>query len=165
MLQLNLSEIVAHKKKLSSNVVALLCLIAGNSFFQSTVFCCFTKVVAAIHSSMDTVFFRRALATMNCKYTMYLTDISVSVCVCLRLSTAKAVWGPNSRRQIKNCVLKMFLYSAKSLHCYFSMKHRAFLISRFILFTHLKRAKPRLNYLYVAFSYHYQASLSVRAKS
>ena len=87
------------------------------------------------------------------------------VCVCLRLSTAKAVWGPNSRRQIKNCVLKMFLYSAKSLHCYFSMKHRAFLISRFILFTHLKRAKPLLNYLYVAFSYHYQASLSVRAKS
>ena len=46
-------------------------------FFQSTVFLDFTKEVAATHSSMDVVLFRRALATINCKYKMYLTDISI----------------------------------------------------------------------------------------
>ena len=70
----NLSEISAHKKRLWSTVVVpkkpfypcrLLCLIVGNSFFQSTVFLYFKKVVAAILSSADTVFFRRALARMN----------------------------------------------------------------------------------------------------
>ena len=49
----------------------LLCLIAGNSFFQSTGF--FFSLVAAIHLSVDTVFFRRALAAINCLYIMYLT--------------------------------------------------------------------------------------------
>ena len=46
-------------------------------FFQGAMFLYFTKVVVVIHSSMDTVFFRRALATMNCVYTTYLTDISI----------------------------------------------------------------------------------------
>ena len=46
-------------------------LVAENCFFfQSTVFLYFTKVVEANHSLMSTVFFRRALATTNCKYTM-----------------------------------------------------------------------------------------------
>ena len=62
--------------------------------------------------------------------------VCVCVCVCLRPSTVKAIWGWNSRGQINDFVLKTFLSSAKSLHRYFSMKHRAFLISRFILFTH-----------------------------
>ena len=35
------------------------------------------KAVATIHSSMDTAFFRRARAAMNCQYTMYLTDIPI----------------------------------------------------------------------------------------
>ena len=61
----NLSEMAAHKKGLRIEVVvpkkhfflcSLLCLIAGNTFFQSTVFLYFTKAVAAIHSLMDTVF-------------------------------------------------------------------------------------------------------------
>ena len=33
----------------------------------------FTKVVAVNHSSIDTLFLRRALATINCKYKMNLT--------------------------------------------------------------------------------------------
>ena len=81
-----LSEIAAFKKRLWSKVVVpkkhlfscrLMCLIAWSSFFQSRVFLYFTKVVVAIHSSMDTAFFRRALATIICVYTMYLTDISI----------------------------------------------------------------------------------------
>ena len=32
----------------------------------------FTKVAAAIHSLVDRAFFKRALAAMNCVYTMYL---------------------------------------------------------------------------------------------
>ena len=79
----NLSQIAAHKKRLWSKVVVpnfffpfkLLCLVVGNSFFQSAMFFYFTKVVAVIHISMDTVFFKRTLAAMNCVYTMYLTDI------------------------------------------------------------------------------------------
>ena len=39
----------------------------------------FTKVVLVNHSLMNTVFFRRALATTNCKYTMYFTVISIKV--------------------------------------------------------------------------------------
>ena len=35
----------------------------------------FTKVVAANHSSTDTLFLRRALATVNCIYKMNLTDL------------------------------------------------------------------------------------------
>ena len=34
----------------------------------------FTKVVAANHSSTDTLFLRRAIATINCIYKMNLTD-------------------------------------------------------------------------------------------
>ena len=93
----NLSEIEARKKDFDpSSVVVpkklffsfrLLYLIAGNRFFQSTVFLYFTKVVAANHSSMDTVFFRSALATINCKYTMYLTDISISGALLFQRST------------------------------------------------------------------------------
>ena len=60
----NLSEMAAHEKGLWSGVVApkiifpciLLCLIAGNSFFQSTVFLYFLKVVATFRSLMDAVF-------------------------------------------------------------------------------------------------------------
>ena len=54
----------------------LLYSITGTSFFQSS-FPFFTKVVAVIHSSIDTVFFRRALAAMTFVYTLYLTDISI----------------------------------------------------------------------------------------
>ena len=54
----------------------LLHLLSKNSFFQSTEVLYFTKVLESNHSSMDTVFFRRALANKNCIYTMYLTDIS-----------------------------------------------------------------------------------------
>ena len=60
--------------------------------------------------------------------------------------------------------------SAKFHHCYFSMKHRAFLNGRFIMFTHQKRAKLDLTSLmcvslsnYEASSYHYQTSASFRA--
>ena len=35
----------------------------------------FTKVVGAIHSSTDTLFLRRAIATINCIYKMNLTDL------------------------------------------------------------------------------------------
>ena len=61
--------------------------------------------------------------------------VCVCVCVCLRPSTVKAlyVWGWSSRGQINDVVLKTFLSSVKSLHRYFSMKHRAFLISLSIL--------------------------------
>ena len=63
----NLSEIVAYEKRLWFKVVVpkkkktffpyrFLCLIAGNSFIQSSVFLYLTEVVAAIYSSMDTVF-------------------------------------------------------------------------------------------------------------
>ena len=67
----NLSEIEIHKKRVWSKVVAP----KKTVFFQGTVFLYFTKVAVAIHSSMDTVFFRRALAVINCVYTMYLTGI------------------------------------------------------------------------------------------
>ena len=77
----NLSEVEAHKKRLWSKVewlllrkhfpCRLLYLISRNSFFQSTEFLYFTKVLAANHSSMDTVFFRRAIANINCIYTMH----------------------------------------------------------------------------------------------
>ena len=40
-------------------------------FFHRSVFRCFTKVVGANHSSVDMVFLRRVLATINCIYTMY----------------------------------------------------------------------------------------------
>ena len=46
-------------------------------FFQSTVFNYFTKAVAAFHSSVGIVLFSKALAAINCLYTMYLTDISI----------------------------------------------------------------------------------------
>ena len=60
----NLNEMAAHKKGLWPEVVVpkifflciLLCLNAGNSFFQSTVFLYFTEVVVVIHAVMDTVF-------------------------------------------------------------------------------------------------------------
>ena len=40
-------------------------------FFFRVQFLYFTKVVAANHSSMDTLFLRRALATISCIYKMY----------------------------------------------------------------------------------------------
>ena len=53
----------------------LLLLVADNSFFQGAMFLYFAKVAAAIHSSMDRVFFKRALAARNCVYTIYLKGI------------------------------------------------------------------------------------------
>ena len=44
-------------------------------FFQGTVSLYLTKVAAAIHFLIDTVFFIRALAAVNCEYAMYLTGI------------------------------------------------------------------------------------------
>ena len=66
-----------------------------------------------------------------------LVCVCVCVCVCLRPSTAKAssAWGWNSSEQINDVVLKSLLFSVKSIHRYFSKKHRASLTSRFILFT------------------------------
>ena len=60
----NFIEMTVHKKGLWFEVVvpkkhffvSLMCLIAGNSFFQSIVFLYFTKIVTAIHFLMDTVF-------------------------------------------------------------------------------------------------------------
>ena len=65
----NLSEKAANKKRLSSKEIAsknifpctLLRLIAGNRFFQRTVFLYFTKVVTAIFSSVDAVFLEQHL--------------------------------------------------------------------------------------------------------
>ena len=80
----NLKEIAAHKKRVWSKVVVpekLFSLVGycvesqGSNFFQGTVFLYLMKVAAAIHFSMDTVFFRTALAAINCVYTMYLTGI------------------------------------------------------------------------------------------
>ena len=63
--------------------------------------------------------------------------VCVRACVRLRPSIVKAlsIWGWNSRGEINDVVLKTFLSSAKYLHRYFSMKHRAVLTGRFILFT------------------------------
>ena len=73
------------------------------------------------------------------------------MCMCLHPSTVKGsfvlVW--NFRGQINDVVLKTFLSPAKSLHSCFIMKQRVFLTSRFIWFTHWKRAKPQRNQLYV----------------
>ena len=81
--------------------------------------------------------------------------VFVYVCVCLRPSTVKAssVWGWNSRGQINDIVLKTFLSSSKSLYGQFSMKHRGFLTSCFILFIHQMWTKPRLNQLYAHLSF------------
>ena len=65
----------------------LLYLISRNSFFQSTEFLYFTKVPTANHSSMDTVFFRRAIANINFIYTAYLTDISIESVLFFQRST------------------------------------------------------------------------------
>ena len=67
----NLSEMAAHKKGLWSKVVVpkkhffcrILCLIAGSSFFQSTVF----HESSCGHPNLNgyCVYFRRALGAMN----------------------------------------------------------------------------------------------------
>ena len=75
-------------------------------------------------------------------------------CVCVRVCACVCMCVLlDSREQINNAVLKTFLSSTNSLHGYFSMKHRAFLTSRLILFTHYKREKARLNYLYVRLAF------------
>ena len=82
----------------------------------------------------------------------YRVCVCLCVCVCLFMSIHHEGFiclGLESRGQIIDVVLKTFLSFAKFLHRYFSMKHRAFLASRFILFTHQKQAKPQLNQLYV----------------
>ena len=73
----------------------------------------------------------------------------VCVCVCVYVCvhahahlcpfTMKASSVTNSwnvREQINNVVLKAFLFSTKSFDHYFRIKHKAFLISHFILFTY-----------------------------
>ena len=76
-----LRETAAHKKGLSSEVVvpkkrfflcSLLCLIAENSFFQGTMFLYFTKVVAAIHSLMDTIFILEEYLQPLINYVQYI---------------------------------------------------------------------------------------------
>ena len=66
-----------------------------------------------------------------------LMPLSTFVCVSRPFAVkASSVWNSwNIREQIKDVVLKTFLSSAKSLHRYFRMKHRAFLTSHFNLFT------------------------------
>ena len=78
--------------------------------------------------------------------------VCVCVCVCLCVYTrpftvkASSVWiSWSTRDQINDVVLKTYISNAKFLHCYSRMKHLTFLTSHFILFTHQKRAKPRLN--------------------
>ena len=44
----------------------------SEDFFRAQ---CVTRVVAANHSSTDTLFLRKALATINCIYKMNLTDL------------------------------------------------------------------------------------------
>ena len=67
----NYSKLVAPKK----HFFFILCLTTGNSLFQSTVFRYFTKIVAAIHSSVYTGFI------IECRfinvYTMYLINNSI----------------------------------------------------------------------------------------
>ena len=46
--------------------------LSQGRFFQSTIF---TKVVAANYSATNTLFLRRALATINCIHKMNLTDL------------------------------------------------------------------------------------------
>ena len=79
----DLSEIAAHNKILWPKVektfspCRLLYLISRKSFFQSTEFLYFMKLFAANQSSIDTVFFRRGIANINCIYIMYSTDTSI----------------------------------------------------------------------------------------
>ena len=78
--------------------------------------------------------------------------VCVCICmyVCVRPFTVKAssVWiSWTARERINDVVLKTFISCAKSLHRYFRMKHLTFLTNHFILFTHWKRAKPRLNFI------------------
>ena len=83
----NLNEIVTDKKRLLSKVVVPnhfflvgYCVYSQRTvYFSDTVFPYFAKIFAVIHSSMDMVLFRRALAAMNCVYTMYLTYIWVNL--------------------------------------------------------------------------------------
>ena len=74
--------------------------------------------------------------------------VRACVCVCVRLFTMKAssVWiSWNAREQINDVMLKTFFSYAKSLHCYFTMKHQTLLTSLFILLTHKKQVEPRLS--------------------
>ena len=77
----NLSEIISkdswQKTVVQNRVVVLqkhffLVVNRREHFFRAQYF---TKVVAANHSSIDTLFLRRALATINCIYKMNLTDL------------------------------------------------------------------------------------------
>ena len=76
----NLSEIISkdswQKTVIQSRVVVLqrffLVVNRREHFFRAQYF---TKVVAANRSSIDTLFLRRALATINCIYKMNLTDL------------------------------------------------------------------------------------------
>ena len=79
----------------------------GNSFFQNTVFLYFTTVVAAIDSSIDTVFFRRALAAMNCVYRICLTDISIQGLLLFQKSTwSHYIWvAPSLFQEVTGSVL------------------------------------------------------------
>ena len=91
----NLSEIEAHKKKPPFKLfvpkkaffsLSFTMFNRREQFFQSGVFLYFTKVLV-IHSSMDTVFFRKLLAAFNCAYAIYLTDISIQIVLLFERST------------------------------------------------------------------------------
>ena len=74
--------------------------------------------------------------------------LCLCLCLCVRPFSVKvsSVWiSWIAKEQINDVVLKTSLSYAKSLHRYFRMKHLTFLTSEFILFTHQKRAEPRLN--------------------
>ena len=73
-------------------------------------------------------------------------SVSVSVSVCtssLKVLSVSISWI--AKEQINDVVLKTSFSYAKSLRHYFRMKHLTFPTSEFILFTHQKRAEPRLN--------------------
>ena len=81
------------------------------------------------------------------------TCVCICVCVCLHpfhcvcvFMKASSVWNSwNVREQINDVVQKTFLFSAKSFHCYFRMKHQEFLSSQFILLPYQNREKPQLS--------------------
>ena len=76
--------------------------------------------------------------------------VCVSACICVFTSIHREGFiflGLEFEGQINDVVSgKGVFSSAKFHHCYFSMKHRAFLNGRFIMFTHQKRAKLDLTF-------------------
>ena len=103
--------------------------------------------VWVLNTPLETDLFHRF--TVNHSYVCVCgVCVCVCVCVCTRTFTVKAssVWiSWTTREQINDVVLKTFISYAKSFHRYVRMKHLASLTGHFILFTHYKLAKIRLN--------------------